>query len=178
MKNYIFKNASKRGISLLMAIVMMFTSVLPTSAEEDKYVILKAGTPVMLELITNVSSNKSHVGDIVDFRVTNDVKVKGDVVIPAGSIARGQVTYASKSNFIGIPGEVSVTVRSVTAVDGSQIPLSSAGISNEGNDKMVISIVLTVLCILGLAIRGEKGRLVSGTPISASVATDVEIGLK
>ena len=174
MKN----NLSKKGIALLMAGIMMFTSVVPAKAETNKYVVLKAGTPVMLELLTNVTSNSSHVGDMVDFRVTNDVKVKGEVVIPAGSIARGQVTYATKNNFIGTAGEISVTVRSVTAIDGTSVPLSSAGISNEGNDKLVVSIVLTLFCILGLLIKGEKGKLISGSPISASVATDVEICLE
>ncbi len=178
MKNKILKTLSKKGLALFMASIMMFTSVAPAKAESGKYVVLKAGTPVMLELITNVNSNKFHAGDMVDFRVTNDVKVKGEVVIPAGSIAKGQVTYTSKSNFIGTAGEISVTVRSVTAVDGSTVLLSSAGISNEGNDKMVVSIVISLFCILGLLVKGERGKLVTGSPVSATIASNVEIYLE
>lgn len=164
-----------KNLAVFMAIVMMFVSVQSAGAQGKSYVTLKAGTPVMLELLSHVNSNRCHAGDMVDFRVSQDVKVNGKVVIAAGAIARGQVTYAQKNNFFGTPGEVSVVVRSVTTVDGTQIPLTSTSLSNEGNDKLAASIVVTIFCLLGFIIKGGKGELIPGTQLHAIVTADVEI---
>ena len=76
-----------------------------TTMNDSNVVTLKSGTPVALELISTIKSNKAKSGQMVDFRVINNVKAGNTIVIPAGSIAKGQVVEADKSGIFGQPGE-------------------------------------------------------------------------
>ena len=114
---------------------------------------------------------------MVDFRVLNDVRVNGEVVIRAGSIAQGQITKAEKSGLLGSAGELEINVKSVKAVDGTTIYMTSSSLADEGSNKLALSIVLTVLCLFGFLIKGGKAEIPSGTQIQSMVASDVEINL-
>ena len=111
-------------IALMLASVFFLSSFTnPTG----KVVMLKSGTMVSLELINRVTSDMK-VGQIVDFRVLSDVKAGGEVVIKAGTIAKGQVVDISKNSMLGQPGEVTLSVKSVTAVDGTRVALTGASL--------------------------------------------------
>ena len=158
-------------IALMLASVFFLSSFTnPTG----KVVMLKSGTMVSLELINRVTSDMK-VGQIVDFRVLSDVKAGGEVVIKAGTIAKGQVVDISKNSMLGQPGEVTLSVKSVTAVDGTRVALTGASLTSEGKSKLAVSIVFTLLCILGFLIKGEEGKIPPGTVFDAMVATDTEV---
>ena len=70
-------------------------------AVEAGAVQLKRGTPVSLRLTQMVSSETSHLGDIVHMEVLRDVVVDGKVVIDAGTPVQGEVIAASDRGFIG-----------------------------------------------------------------------------
>ena len=166
---------SKRGkfTALLLASVMLFSSF---TAPAGNTVVLKAGTMVGLELINEVTSDMK-AGQTVDFRVTNDVKADGVVVIPAGSVAKGQIISASKNQLLGIQGDVTVQVKSVNAIDGTKVALSSSSFTSEGNNKIVTAIVLTVLCFFGFLLKGGDGVILPGTTFDATVAYNTDIAL-
>lgn len=52
-----------------------------------------------MQLVNTVTGKNSAIGQVIDFRVTNDIVVDGKTVIPAGSIAKAQVTRAKKMVF-------------------------------------------------------------------------------
>src|SRR5690606_36041548 len=74
-----------------------------------RLVELPAGTILPLRLGTSVASNTSAVEDPVTARVTRDVEVGGDVVVPEGSTVSGRVTYAQDSG--RVKGRAGLTVR-------------------------------------------------------------------
>lgn len=166
---------SKRGkfTALLLACVVLFSSF---TAPTGNTVVLKSGTMVSLELINEVTSNMKP-GQTVDFRVMNDVKADGVVVIPAGSIAKGQIVNASKHQLLGIHGEVTVQVKSVNAVDGTRVALSGSSLTMEGDNRIVTSIVLTVLCFFGFLLKGGNGVILPGTIFDAPVAYNTDIAI-
>ncbi len=166
---------SKRGkfTALLLACVVLFSSF---TMPAGNVVVLKAGTMVNLELVNEVTS-KMAAGQTVDFRVMTDVKADGVVVIPAGSIAKGQVISASKNKLLGTPGEVTVQVKSVNAIDGTRIALSGSSFTAEGDSKLVTSLVLTFLCGFGFLMKGGAGVITPGTTFDATVASNTDIAI-
>ncbi len=139
-------------------------------------VTLKAGTPISLELATFINTLTIQTGQSVDFKVKSDIKVDDKVVIPAGSIAKGQVIRADKAKAVGKPGAITIEIRSVTAVDGQIVPLSGGNIYREGEDKQALSIVLGVLiCLLCLLIKGKEVVILPGTSFDTNVAANIDI---
>lgn len=169
----LIKSVAFKPVLLLMALAILFMSFkLPSEV-----VVLKSGTIVPLELITSLSGNNVKRGQIVDFRVVSDVKVNGKTVIAAGSVAQGQVTNAKKNGLFGTAGELSLVVKSVRAVDGSMVYLSNSNLSDEGSDKLVVSIVVTLFCLFGFLIKGGKAEIPTGTQCQAIVMSNVEINV-
>lgn len=158
---------------LLMAIAMLTMSF----TMPGEVVTLKAGTTIPLELVSTLSSNNVQSGQMVDFRVLNDIKVNGKTVIAVGSIAQGQITRAKKRGLMGSEGELTVTIRSVKAVDGTMVYLSGSNLSDEGGNKLALSIVLTICCLFGFLIKGGKAEIPAGTQIQGTVTSNIEINL-
>lgn len=165
-----------KTLALFLAFVVLFSSH-ASASNGGNIVVLKSGTAVNLELMSTINANKVKTGEIVDFRVLNDVKVDGNVVIPAGSIAKGQIVSAEKNGLLGGAGELSLTVRSVVATDGTTVPLTASSLNDEGQDKLVISMVLTLLCVLGFLIKGGKAEIVQGAQLTATVLSNTEISI-
>lgn len=154
------------GKRVLTVIVALGLCTLYATARE---VVLKAGTAVPMQLVNTVTGKNAAVGQIVDFRVTSDIKVDGVTVIPANSVAKAQVVRAKKNGLFGSAGEIQLTVNSVTAVDGTQVILSGGTLSDEGKNKLVLSIFL---CFL---IKGRQGELPAGMACSPIVSGNTPI---
>lgn len=162
-----------KSTALLLACSIFCMSF--TTVNASSIVTLKAGTPVILELISGIQSNKAKSGQMVDFKVTSDVKANGVIVIPAGSIAKGQVIDSQKNGIFGQPGELRVAIKSVTAIDGTVIPLMASEFNEEGKDKLVVSIVGGLLCVFPFLMKGGKAEMPAGTQIQATVLSSTEI---
>ncbi len=158
---------------LLMAFAMLTMSF----TMPGDMVILKAGTNVPLELVSTLSSNSVKSGQMVDFRVLEDIKVNGKTVISAGSIAKGQVTRAKKNGLLGFEGELTIDIKSVRAVDGTTIYLSGNNLFDEGSNRLALSIVVTLFCLLGFLIKGGKAEIPAGSQIQGIVTSNAEINL-
>lgn len=158
---------------ILMAIAMLTMSFITPG----EVVILKAGTTIPLELVSTLSGNKVQSGQMVDFRVLDDIKVNGKTVISVGSIAKGQITRAKKNGLMGNEGELTVEIKSVRAVDGTTVYLSGNNLSDEGSNRLAISIVLTICCLFGFLIKGGKAEIPAGAQIQGTVTSNVEVNL-
>lgn len=169
----LIKSVVFKPVALLMMLAILFMSF--TFPSET--VILKSGTVIPLELMTSLSGNEVRNGQIIDFRVVGDIKVNGKTVVAAGSVAQGQVTKAKKNGLFGTAGELSITVKSVRTVDGSMIYLSNSNLNDEGSDKLVVSIVVTLFCLFGFLIKGGKAEIPAGTQCQAIVMSDVEVNV-
>lgn len=79
-------------------------------------------------------------------------------------MAKGQVSRVKKNGILGKAGEIEIKVTSITAVDGSEVYLSSSSLYDDGKDKLLLSLFL---CFL---IKGGEGEIPAGTQCLASVA--------
>lgn len=169
----LFKSFYFKPMVLLMALAMLTMSfTMPNGT-----VLLKAGTVIPMELISTITSKNARSGQMVDFRVMSDVKVDGKTVIAAGSIAQGQIVRAKKSGLLGSEGELEISVKTIKAVDGTNVYLSSNNVSDEGSNKVALSIVLTLCCLFGFLIKGGQAEIPAGTQVQGMVASNTEINV-
>lgn len=79
-----------------------------SAAPADRQMTIAAGTTIELETATELTSNNVVMGSLVRFRVAEDVRVDGVVVIPKGTDATGQVTDARQRGAIGMSGKLAI----------------------------------------------------------------------
>ncbi len=168
-------------VSVCMLALFVSSYVLAPAATAAQYleqqVVLKAGTPIILETTSAFSSKETTPGTTVDFKVVSDVKADGLVVIPAGTIAKGQVSSVKRASGLGKGGEITLSLSSINAVDGTLIPISGGNVSAVGNDKTALAIICGLCTLIGFIIHGEQAELPAGTQIQAVVMTNSDITL-
>jgi hypothetical protein len=153
----------------MMSIVMIFAMY--TFTINAQTTVLKAGSNVSLEFSETVSSKTHNTGQKVNLTVKFDVSVGDKVVIAAGAPAEGKVIDKDERGIVGQPGSIGVQIERVQAVNGEWINVSATQVS-KGKDKTTTSIIVTLLCILGLLIKGDEGKLNAGSTIDARVVAD------
>jgi len=93
------------------------------------------GTPVDIEAPYTINSMEFRANDKISFRVVNPVKVNGVTLIEQGATATARIDKAKRGGHFGKAGLFVFTMQSVTAVDGSQIPLRTVQMRLRGDSK-------------------------------------------
>lgn len=111
----------------------------PPLAQE---LLLPNQTPVHLKLGRELSSATAHVGEEVNFEVSQDVVVDGRTIISKGAPAVGAVTEAEPKKRMGKAGKLNVSVASVMLANNEKIALRSFGADQPVDQKSGMSIPL------------------------------------
>ena len=173
MSNFFKNSLIKKSTA---AFLLFCLSTFSFHAQAAGELVVPAGTRIELETVQTITSELIQPGESVDFKVRSDVSINGVVVIKAGTLAKGVVTNSDRAKGIGKEGNVEIQVKSVSAVDGSLLPLSSNALARKGENNAVLSIVLGVLvCLLFLMIKGKNGVIPSGTAVDAVVAANSKV---
>ena len=136
---------------------------------------LQDGTPVRLRLNRNVSSSNAHVGETVDFEVTEPVINQNYVVIPKGAVALGRVTKVETKRRFGRAGALELSIDSVRLPDGRTIPLRATREKGEG-DMSGARVAATIAASLVLVwVKGKDVTFEKGTETTAYVSGDARI---
>ena len=93
------------------------------------------GTPVDIEAPYTINSMEFKPKDKISFRVVNPVKLNGLTVIEQGAVATARIDRSKRGGHWGKAGLFVFTMESVTAVDGSQIPLRAVQVRLRGDSK-------------------------------------------
>lgn len=134
---------------------------------------LPAHTPIIIRCTETISTKDIVSGGTVNFSVVSDVKdVNGKVLIKAGSPVTAEISFAKSKGMIGKSGEVTINDFHTVGIDGTYIPLSGS-VSAKPDDKMTMSIVLSV--IVCLLMKGEDAQVIAGTTKTAYTVSDVYI---
>lgn len=142
------------------------------SSNQTTEVVVPDGTELTVTTTEEITSKTATEGDPLSFKVTEDVKVNGRVVIAEGTLVKAVVANAKKAGMMGKGGSLSIRVESTTSVDNQKIKLRSSK-GKEGDDKTGTTVALVVLFgPLGLLKHGKNAKIKPGTQIK--VFTDEE----
>ena len=138
--------------------------------------ILRANTPIVIRCTETITTRDVVSGSTVNFAVVTDINdSNGNILIKAGTPVTAQISFAKTKGLVGTSGELTITDFHTTAVDGTYVPLSGT-VSANPNDKMVLSVVLSVVvCPLFLLMKGEDEKLLAGTTKTAYTVSQLYI---
>jgi len=147
----------------------------------QRQVTLLSGTPVKVALrgilYTPVFSKNPEAKDVT-FQVVEDIRVDGIVVIRKGALAKGKITDISKSGHFGKAASFRLTVESVTATDGQEIPLVIPPLEAQASSaELEIAVGTMVWGPLGAFLaRGHEIFVRAGTTWDIPTAKEATIG--
>ncbi len=93
------------------------------------------GTLIEIEAPYRVNSKEFKPNDEISFRVINPIKINGVTVIEQGANATGRIEQAKRGGHFGKAGLLVWSMQTVTAVDGSKIPLRAVRERLRGDSK-------------------------------------------
>lgn len=166
----------------------MMKRPLPKSAQNAplmapiRRVLVHNGTPIILQVETGFSTNDVKEGDTIVLRVQRALKMDDVVVIRRGVAARAIVATCKPAQSWGGAGDISIKLKSVPAVDGSEIMLNGGarrqGESSHG-EATAVAVGTGVLCLplalTGAAVTGEDGKFPPGYEIVAHADGDQQV---
>ena len=149
---------------------MIVAPVAPANA------VLRAGTPVSLKLLEEVTTkNKAaRVGQRINLEVAAPVEVEGQVVIPAGTPAWGELTGVRNKGMWGKSGKLDAQLLFMR-LNGRQIRLSGAfddkGVTGTG---AVVGAIL-LIPVAGFFMTGTSALLPKGGTVGGFIDEDVPL---
>ena len=145
---------------------------------QAKEVVLPDGSEFTVVTTEEITSKTATEGDPLTFKVLEDVKVDGQVVIAKDTLVKGVVANAKKSGMMGKGGTLGIRVESTTTVDNQKLKLRSAK-GKEGDDKTGTTVALVVLFgPLGFLKHGKNANIKSGTQIKVYSDEEKKIQMK
>ena len=108
---------------------------MPAQAAKPGSIQIPDGTSIDIEAPYTLNSMDFKPNDKISFRVVNPVVIKGVTVVVQGAIATGRIDKAKRGGHFGKAGLLVWTMQTVTAVDGSQIPLRVTSTRIRGDSK-------------------------------------------
>ena len=128
-------------------------------------VTIPDGTELTAILEDEISSASATEGDPVNFKLKDDLKINGKVVIARDTLIKGTIANAQKAGRMGKGGKLGIRVESTTTIDGQKIRLRASK-GGEGGDKVGTVIALSVFFgLFGLLKKGKNAKIKKGTEI-------------
>lgn len=154
-----------------VGLASLFSSA-PASAE----VTIPADTTVPIELETTLTSAGNHLEDPVRARTRVPLTIADEVVLPAGSELRGQVTAAEPSGKVKGRARLRFQLTEIEArgevYEIAAAPFAYEAASTKGKDAEKIGIGAAAGAIIGGLAGGKKGAVV-GSAIGGGAGTAV-----
>jgi hypothetical protein len=165
-----------RLISLVYALLILLPPALAAqdSPSGPATLVLKSGTPVKLQFMKTISSERANESDHLDFVVTRDVDIGGFTVIRAGTLARGSVVKVKRKRPVGMGGEVIIKVDSVELTTGENISLVARKEFKGNSHTIRMGVVMALSAAIYLPsapvfllLRGRDSTVLKGTELTA-----------
>ena len=160
------------GATATNAVQMPVATLAPATGAN----VLRAGTQISLRTNENLVSDKKllRVGQRIQLAVAENVTLNGMIVIPAGSVATGEVTDVRYKGMWGKSGGINGRVLSVRVGD-RQIRLTGAfdDEGTTGTAGVVAAIVLVP--IAGFFVTGTSARISMVSFVKAFLDEDIAI---
>jgi hypothetical protein len=156
----------KRTIAALLALcVISLTSFAQQATSPANPIEIPDGTEIAVVVAETISSKTATEGDPLMFKMDEDLKVNGVVVIAKGTLVKGYVSNAEKNGHFGKAGKLGIRVESTKTVDNQTIKLRASK-GREGDSKTGTTVALVVLFgPLGFLKHGKNAEIKEGTKL-------------
>ena len=155
-------------------ILLLSLAAAAPAAEAPATRHVPAGTELVFEMVQAVGSKGSQRGDRFDLRLAEPLTVDGQLVLPAGAPAVGEVVHADRARSGGQAGELILAARYLVVGD-ARISLRSFK-AGTGRSRTGASAATSVAAgPLGLFVRGGNIELPAGTLITAQLREDTSL---
>ncbi len=139
--------------------------------------VLPANTEVIVTMNDDVSSKSHKLGDKFSLTVDQDVKVDGNVVIPRGTRAVGQITARSGRGGFGKSGKMNVEFRYID-LNGRRIPIEGRHRqAGEGRTAATVGAVFAAGVIGGVIVKGKNASIGEGREFTVRTVDAVPVTL-
>jgi hypothetical protein len=147
---------------------------LPASAPVvQSTLLLRRDTPVHLMVMNEVSTKERSAGYRFKLRVNEPVIVSGVIVVPAGTLAYGEVMSAESSGNVGKSGRLSARLLNID-LDGRAIGISGETTANgkSGTGEVVAAVI--GLGLVGLFAKGNNAKIKAGELMTGFTTEDTQ----
>jgi len=134
----------KQTLVAIMVIASLSAYIYRAVNDPQDEIVVAEGTPINVVVAKEVTSKEAKPNDPVEFTVTEDLVINGQVVVRKGTPAIGSVINAEKKGYMGKSGKLAVQVESTTTSDGQRLKLRAAK-GREGDDKTNSTMVLSMI---------------------------------
>lgn len=133
--------------------------------------VLRRDTPVHLMVMNEVSTKERSAGYRFKLRVNEPVIVSGVTVVPAGTLAYGEVMSAESSGNVGKSGRLSARLVNID-LGGRAIGISGETTANgkSGTGEVVAAVI--GLGLLGLFAKGNNAKIKAGELMTGFTTED------
>lgn len=170
--------------ALILAVSAQFVSPAAVLAQatatiaQASEITLQDGMEFEVVTIEEISSKTATEGDPLTFKVAEDVKINGQVVIAKDTIVKGTVSNSEKSGRMGKSGKLGIRVESTTTVDGQKLRLrASKGKTGDDNTGTVIALSV-LISPLFLLKKGKDAKIKPGTKLKVFADEEKKVQIK
>ena len=156
-------------------LILMCMTMIASSAFAQKYVTIKAGTIIPLQAVRQIKAADVNEGEMVDFRVVNDIVEDNCIVVPRGTLVKGIVNEAKKSSIAGTKGRLVINISNLILESGEQIFFSNTAVRVYGKNRTPLAVVTALFVWPCIFIPGTKAVMPEGYEIHATVAANTKI---
>ena len=138
--------------------------------------VLRAGTPIALKMAEGLTTKGKNlrVGQRFQLEVAEPVLLNGQVVIPAGSPATGEVTTVRNKGMWGKSGGINARLLSVRA-NGQQIRLTGQLDDKGKTGTAGVVGAIAFVPLAGFLVTGTSAVIPLGAPVNGFVDEDVPV---
>jgi hypothetical protein len=133
---------------------------------------IAAGTPIVVEIVTPLSSTTSQTGQTFELRLLEPVMVGDQIAIPAGTMGGGEVIDAAPSGMGGRQGKLVVSGRYLD-LNGQRIRIRGMTLNVSGQSMVNTSTAVSLMPYVGVVggfIRGGNIEIPTGSRADARIA--------
>jgi hypothetical protein len=137
---------------------------------------IPSGTPITIRMGQELNSGRAKTGQHFSATLTRDLVVHSKTIAPAGTPARGKVTYVKTSGRLHDPGQLTIRLTSLQ-LNGKTVALSTSAYHVEGKSHTKSNVTkigggTAAGALIGGLAGGGKGALI-GAGAGAAAGTGV-----
>lgn len=167
---------------IFATLILIFAGFNLIKAQDSIYK-LQAGTKIRLKMETEINSKVSGVNDTFLTKVSEPVKVRDSVVLPAGTVIEGRVVKVEKASTGGQGGKMELVFETIRFPEGGKREIEGVLVKQLKAESTQSFSLLSVIggtaigAIIGAASKTDNGALI-GAGIGAGAGTGVAFARK